>query len=829
MVPVKTKVFLGYFTVVALSSLMIWVIYSEVLRSSKKMTSPKPFNKVMYINSILSNLYLAENLERIYAQTGNIKHYKDYLRLMDTIHAQVDSLKHMTNSPIQQKNIDRIKILLQNKQVNLKEFVSIKRSRSKKSLLYRKAVQKLISEKDSVNHYLKVYKRIINHYDSTYIKPQKRKFFKRLADVFTPEKNDSILKVEYNKSIETDCLIIKANNSDTIKKLGSKVITEMQGERMIMESRLALKEQELLVNDSTINQQLKKMVSEVGKKALVSSFLTIKSHQERIEKITRLIILLGILALATIIYFLIHILKDISRSQEYRKNLEEARNFSESLLRSKEQLMLSLTHDLKSPVNSIIGYSEMVNKEIENPQQKHYLQNIQKASGHIMRLINDLFDLARLDSGKLDIVSKPFCLDSLLRDVTESIRPQALSKEIELELQTEIPSTSWYISDPVRITQILVNLISNAVKFTEKGKVNVVASLGQSSDDLTDNIYIEIIDTGIGISEEDISLIFEEFGRVSSVKKKYEGFGLGLAITRKLVGLLNGSLHVKSTPRKGSHFTVYLPLLKDNGQNKLIAIQSRKPDRKFKNMTGERVWLIDDDLTLLDMTTTILKSANMKVTSFSNPKEAVKWFEKGCADLLITDIQMPGMDGFELLKKIMGKNEAPIRAIAISGNKDDDGDYSMFSDFIQKPFTPDELLEAVSGSVLEEGQQAVPEASINQGYYSLRMFRAFASDDPEKLRHILVSFVTTSKQNIVFFKKYLRERNRDGLSELSHKMLTLFRQLEAGEIVELLTILKRKTIAESEPDNYFDTGEKALKKIEELINMIQHDENINSE
>jgi signal transduction histidine kinase/CheY-like chemotaxis protein len=840
---VKTKVFLGYVTLIVLASLTVWIIYSEILTDPFQNADITPANKkFMYINTILTNLYQSEGLGRNYAQTGQMKHYREYKKLMDTISSQIETLAQMTHNPVQQMHTDSIKKLLKKKQENLKELSAIKKANSP-AARYQQAIEKLLIARDSIikltrdsiNQQMKINKTVTTNYDSVYVKQKKKKFFERLANVFsTKRETDSALYVSVNQTVELDSLINAASPADSIADYFTNIVEKIRDENMDIEKRLKQRESQVLENDLIITMQLRQMLSNIENAELASSFQQIKAQQKNIKQATWLIIILGALSLFTIIFFLVNILKDLTKSKHYRQSLERANAYSESLLRSKEQFMLSITHDLKSPLSSIIGFTGLIEETVSNPRQEQYLQRIRQASDHILTLINDLLDLARLDSGKLTIENIPFNLRSLVTDTVENFRPQAIEKNIDLKCEYNSPS-SGYKSDPVRITQILVNLISNAVKFTEEGFVTVRVSANQFSNK-TDHVLIEVIDTGIGIPQEKIQYIFEEFGRVTSPVKQYEGTGLGLTITRKIVQLLHGSVQVKSTPGKGSHFTVKLPLEKE-----AVVVPENAPGLRksfsydlHEKLSDKKVWLVDDDQALLEMTTRVLESSGLKIFPFNHPSKAISEFKKGCADFLVTDIQMPEMNGFELMRQIREKNGGYLMSIAMSGQQIDEGKWGGFTAFVQKPFSPQTLIAALLGGQKDKNGSLHPivsEAtlsSVSPRQYSLQQIAAFALDEPDSLRQILVSFLKSGAENVLLFKKYLYEENENAISELSHKMLPLFRQLEAQPIVELLSILEQKNRTGVSQEQWYSLASAVLEKIEKLMVTIQREEGLSA-
>jgi signal transduction histidine kinase/FixJ family two-component response regulator len=820
---IKIKVFLGYFTLTILASLTIWVIYTEILQYSRERVDFNPAtNKFTYINNILTNLYQAEGLERNYIQTGQLIHYVDYLILMDTIGAQIDTLATLINDPIQQIHTDSIKKLLSIKQQNLEELSAIKK-KSSSSAIFQKGLKKLPSMKDSINQLAKIYKNPVVSPDTIYVKENKKTFFSRISSIFSSKKKKvSDYPAIRSKSLKHNNLVVKANPTDSIAGYIAAIMTEIKNEGVALETRLNQKEQEILENDRTLTFQLRQMLTYLEKVELTNSFQKVADQQNHIAKTTREIILIGSLALVTIIFFLVNILNDITKSQRYRKDLELAKAYSESLLKSKEQFMLSLTHDLKSPLNSIIGFTGFMEEDEKVPvQHKKYLQNISSASKHILKLVNDLLDLARLETGKLTIDRIAFDLKRLIEDIAEGFGPQALAKNLDLQLHFNQSLSAVYMGDPSRITQIFSNLISNAINYTESGSVTIrVSMLDQAKN--TDQIQVEVIDTGIGISEENSQFVFGEFNRVATSGKQHEGTGLGLTITKKIIDLLQGTITLESKPGRGSCFTVVLPLERGNPLTD-IAPEIRKIKASPESISGLKIWLIDDDELLLEMATNILKSAGAEVHSFSDPYQAINSFNRGCADMVITDIQMPGISGIEVLKQIQEKNGGSIASIAISGKNPIQNEYDGFTTFIQKPYQAHTLIDVIS----EQKKEIIKSVKLANAGYNLDKLLAFVEGDQESLRQILVSFVNTGNKNLQLLRQYIEEENIGSIAELSHKMLPFFRQIEVNDVVELLVQLERNDFHTLSKEDYCSIGKSVAEKIEALLQKIGKEENLN--
>ena len=821
---------LGYFTLIIIAAITVWVIYNETVDLYKNQVDINPVSdKIFIANSILTNLYEAEGLERSFLQTGNPKHYQEFNLLIDSISKQIKLLGSIKSIPSQQLHTDSIQTLLIKKKENLEELNSIKNSASSERL-YERAMLRLTEKRDSLNKLFSVATTMNSSTDSIFTKHRRSRFFERLIHVFTPpEESDSNLQVVINNSVQVDSIFNAFSPTDSVEQFLTSIIEDVRKETIEFENQLLQKEQENLKNNQTITLQIRQILSKLENEELMFSLRKVAIQQGHISKMTNIVIILGAAALLVVLGFLILILKDITRSQHYRQNLEKEKAYSESLLKSKEQLMLSITHDLKSPLNSIAGFTQLAARENSPVKQSHYLKNINQSVNYITRLINDLLDFARLETGKLTIENHPVHLQKLIEEVALGFYPMASGKNLKLDLETKDIEGKIYETDSARIIQILSNLISNALKFTDKGQVTAKCSIKRSKGK-KDWVQIRITDTGIGIREENIKLIFEEFSRISSDdNRQYEGTGLGLAITKKIVELLNGRIYIESQFGKGSSFIVVLPLTVLPGKIVEDSIAKPKPSVHKISFNREKVLLTDDDQFLLELTTLILREANLDVIPFSNPVNAKKAIINHQEfDLLITDIQMPGMNGFELLSYFRQNNLSPSKAIAITGNITEDETFKKagFSGVLRKPFQPEELLEAIA-SVMEgivattstngSGNHNDNHHEASQHQYTIEGIKAYTGDDEETFREVLLSFAITTTQNIKLFRGYLKEKDYNEITSLAHKMLPMFRQFKAEEIVEILLMFEREMFNPAMTEQWTKSGLDVINEIERMM------------
>lgn len=836
---VKITVFLGYLSLSVIAFVTVWLIYNETLRISDDNFDPNPVNqKFHFVNSILTNLYEAESFEGNYLRTGERSQYKSYSRLMDSIGHQVDSMSVLFSNPSQKLHTDSIKLLLDKKRQNLKDLVALKRKGSSEQL-YQRAMQKLTSNQDSIAHYFSIYKTVTTQKDSIYVKQKKKKFFNRLVNAFSAnEEVDSSLQVVINQSVQIDSVINSFNPTDSITTFLLTIIEEIHKESKAVEKQLFRKGQEVFANDQTITAQIRAILSKLRDEELAYSVLKVSRQQTRIGKMTQIIIVLGILALIIIVGFLFLIMKDITRSQLYRLRLEKEKSYSETLLKGKQQLILSITHDLKSPLSSIIGFSQLMKKKDGATQQhRQYLHYIVQSADYILRLINDLLNFSQLENGKLKTENVRFNLRALVNEVVSGFFPQAKSKGLVLELKiNDLPDFN-HLGDPIRIKQVMANLISNAIKFTDQGVVTVAVKVIGTKNN-TDKIRIEIIDTGIGIRKENMQLVFEEFSKATSAgDKQYDGSGLGLAISRRIVHLLNGSINLSSRFGEGSNFTIEIPLkrLTEHGLDTKSTKKLQSDNKHGFLFNEEKILLVDDDQVLLEMTTQVLRAANLQVVPYSNSEEAVGAIDQQSFDLLITDIQMPGMDGIELMSYFKSHTKKTVPTIAISGRIEKNNEYvtAGFSAFLQKPYKPEELLYAVDQTLknrkVNAFQNTIDETESEQTtptHYSIKNISAFAQGDDEGIRQILVSFVKDAELNLALLKNYTQQSAYDMIVELAHKMLPMFLQIEAHAIARLLAGLEQNSVEHLETKTWDKTCQQAIKYIEELLEVIRKDHHI---
>ena len=398
------------------------------------------------------------------------------------------------------------------------------------------------------------------------------------------------------------------------------------------------------------------------------------------------------------------------------RDIMQRKKDSEELLRAqkaKEQFLANISHEIRTPINGIAGMATLLNKSPSAEEQITYLHAIKSAADNLKVIINDILDLASTESGKLKFEKIGFSLKDLLASLIDIFSVQAKEKGIELKYGLDPEADNVLIGDPVRLNQILINLISNAIKFTHVGSIRIHVSL-EKKDKGKSYVKFVVTDTGIGVPKEKLSTIFESFGQAdASVTRKYGGTGLGLTIVRQLVKLQHGAISVKSKEDEGSSFSVIIPY--EIGKQSDIAdthAQARKSDSYRDSLKNLSVLLVEDNDINRLYASTILKSLECKLETAENGYVALEKLKTGLFHVVLMDIQMPVMDGFEATKAIRSwdspKNQLPIIALTANATRNDIEKClaAGMNDCIAKPFTPEDLFRIL----IKHGSHTPPPA-----------------------------------------------------------------------------------------------------------------------
>ncbi|WP_424492480.1 ATP-binding response regulator [Salinimicrobium sp. GXAS 041] len=759
----------GYLLLTTLAGFAVWFIYSQVIDYTSMAENNLSSNKrLLLVGQAATNLYEAESLSRQLIQSGEPEKLKAYKAQIDSIRIILDSLAQTSADTDLSQEVDSINLLLSLKIANLEELLEL-REREGNQSYYSRVISEL--------------QRVDENFGS-------RDYDERFKDLAPHQRRVLVKLLQYSE--RDNAQQITTQTLDSLVQSVKTVLSELELADRRFRRTVRATEDQLLVNEVNLNSQLRNLLTAIEAEERSISLTQVAERQEIVRSTSRTIGILGATSFAVILIFLFLVMRDVTRSYQYRNQLEAAKQYAESLLKSREQFMATVTHDLRSPLNTVVGYTDLLERTKLSRSQSHYLNHLKKSSDYILHLVDDLLDLSRLEAGKMTVEYLSFNPKNLIEDTVENAVPLQKCQEVAIIINISEELDRRVKSDPFRIKQVITNLVTNACKFTEVGSIEIDAFF--DTQNRKKILVIKVKDTGIGISEEKKEAIFEEFSQEnSSIEKKYGGSGLGLAISKKITQLLKGSIELDSEHGKGSEFTVKIPV--QFVEEKEIE-PSTTPEQPKEEMSRFSVLIVDDEPAQLSLLSEFIKTTGMSIETSSNGKEAKKKLEKQHFDLVLTDIQMPKMSGTELLSFIRKNPETkniPVLALSGQATKTSREYLKMgFNGSLLKPYSSSLLLQKIENVLQTELKKpsAKLESNISSQNYSFEEVELFAGGDKQALNTILRAFIESTQVNLQALNQAQVKRNKTKIAAIAHKMLPMFRQLKVKNVIGQLEILE---------------------------------------
>lgn len=383
---------------------------------------------------------------------------------------------------------------------------------------------------------------------------------------------------------------------------------------------------------------------------------------------------------------------DISSQKKLESDLRHARRAAEAALEVRKSILSNVSHELRTPVNAIVGMSGLLSSTELNEVQKEYIQTMKFSSEGLLVLIEDLLNVSRIESGKVELEKIPFSLENLMLTLSRSLGLKAKEKGLALTYNFDPGVSEFLLGDPHRINQVLMNLLSNAIKFTHQGSIELNVELMSDIDDKQE-VFIAVRDTGIGIVPERLNAIFQEFSQEdASTTRRYGGTGLGLTISRKIVEMMGGKLLVKSEKNLGSEF--YFSIELEKAESQQVKFEDFNPD-----LNGVHILLVEDNPVNQYLASTLLRSWNAEVEICFNGQIALQVLNEKLFDVILMDLQMPVMDGFETTEVLRKERQDFTPVIALTANALS-GEHEAclavgMNDYLTKPFQPEQLYNRI--------------------------------------------------------------------------------------------------------------------------------------
>ncbi len=819
----KAKVFLGFglLTIGLVVALYFAVIsFRQISNSAETLAQPNP--RPVHLSQLLTSLSEAESHLRAYSLTQNKVYLNSYERNTTEVFKQLNTLKRLNEGELWERRLDTLSTLITRKVEGLNKFTILKNQLDKHTFTD-KALKRLSQSADqpvSINTRLRTTEKEVRRNLPPAPKVQMQDVEKKglLNKIFGRDKKTPIITVPDSsmvtttKEVSIDTIVLAQPVSDSLVSGMRKILKELQQEESSNRRQLSEQELSLLAFDQVVMDEIRRVINLMEQEEETDSRERIISAQRMVDEASLIIFLISCTGLITSFIFVTLVIRDISRNNFYKNQLERARSKEAQLRQVKEQFLANMSHEIRTPLNAIVGFSEQLHQQKLPPQQHKQVAAIRHSSDFLLATVNDILDMSKIEAGQIRFEKLDFDMLHLIQKTAHLIENRAAEKK--LNFITDLPLAPAYLKgDPFRLQQILYNLLGNAIKFTDSGDVKFKCrardnGFGKYVVDIT------VSDSGIGIPGEKLSQIFDSFTQADpSITRRYGGSGLGLAITKKLIDLQGGEISVRSRPGKGTVFYVSIPYAKGQPVEKPVASTTKLASVPAAWKT-KKVLVVDDDPLNVLLLQTILKKWQIPTEVAGSGQEALQKLSTMPLELVLTDMNMPGMSGLQLLYKVQQlegvNNEVPVVAVTANAMQQDLNQYLAqgMRAYLLKPFQESELMQVLASvwnqddAETADGEEAVLQPAIAEPVpvapnpaqpnglessgYNLHIYHRYSAGDIDALRLMLETFLKNTEENMLLMEQYGELENWLGLKELSHKMFPSFKQLEAEKAAKLL-------------------------------------------
>ena len=769
------------FGLVLCVSLFTWIVNRSAFDRINTVVEDlaKPNNRLNALNDLqmemsrLNDFYRAEALQNKYNPS------EEYDQRVAQITNRLNELKDsFADNPTQVQRLLQVDSIFVKRNLLFEKYLKIRYNYLHNGLVDRQ-FEELAEQVDREN--LKVDTNVVTtekqtktytYFDPVVKKevPEKKRRFRRKKPPVVETK--SYIVVEENTNIHIDTLAVSQKKDSIIENIRIS-LDQVESERN--SGRKFLQKQELILiksNEILFNRLLEVIGEVKDDEYLSTQFSSATSIQIARETIsfTKVLTVVFVLVAFVLIGFIIG---DVSKFNRYRKQLEASREEAEFHSQAKQRFLSNMSHEIRSPLQTIVGYSELMMNEKETDKSK--IEVVSKASEHLLQVVNEILDYSRIISSSFKIDNKPFLLNEMIAEVADLAAFQCRQKGIHWNFDSNESGMEnvFVISDSFRLKQILINILSNAVKFTEKGSVSLMVQLEDNSDKI--RVSFRILDTGIGMSSADLKVVFQQFEQAKNAPIQ-SGTGLGLSIVKELVGALRGEMDVKSRLGKGTEFNLLFTFEKAE----LPETQIVRNEPEIIEVDGT-VWVVDDDPAILKLCEQLLKQQNVRFSSFSNPKELLAADLDEEVKLLYADVRMPGMSGIELCSELRKRGHKGLKIVALTAQVLPEEKelflQSGFDGIVLKPFKSHEFYEPLR------------QARKNEGEFDFSALRTMITDEAD-FREIKTQFVSDSKTDLSAIKTALAEENTQEVLLLVHRLAGRFGQMGSKKLASKLRKLE---------------------------------------
>jgi len=782
---IKTKLALVYIIIALMCAgfvLLSDYLFSDFRKHSDQYVDSKEVLLETY--NLVSQFYNIQEYASEFLLQKEMRYLNIYQTEIDTFQYKLKYIVQFLQHENDNVNFTEILILLQMKKEMLQKLEALFVNKEDVDDLYKRLAAKL--EKETNKEIAAIMEANSNLMADT-VWQEHKTFGQRLKEAFRSSKKrgKEIATISTLTINDTDQLtsVFTTPLLDSLKELTQ----QYQRQYATKIEQIEIELYALITADKHLTKEITSLLLQLHEDMLMNVIELGEEYENNAQNVLFWGVIAGVSALLLIAIFIIFILKNISTIRTTHEELRLEKQKTEELMENRHQLLLAISHDIKTPLNALIGYLELWENEKLSPTQLRELNTMQYSGKYILSLLNNLLEFTRLERKKSQIIHENIEIVPFFMEIIEMFQPLCSEKNNTLTYSINVHENPQILIDSLKLKQITVNLISNAVKYTANGtiKVHVEEIL-----EPTLQLKITVSDTGKGIPQEKVETLFESFTRVEKNSSGIEGTGLGLFVVKGLVELLGGIIDIQTEENKGTEITFSIPF-----ENVLENIQT-----VVSQQESLKIWVIEDDATQLQVivsmlqklghtaiTSTDQKSFNETVSVFSNIPNAF--------NLVFTDLEMGDLKGSEVLQTIKSISDLPV--VCFSGNTATtkvELQQLGFDDFLEKPFTLSQL-EKILLSFSK--QQSV----ISSVLFSLDTLNEMFNNDKETVSSLLHTFATSLPNDIQQFEYAVEEKNLLLIQQTAHRILPFCKQINAHEVVP---ILEKIELSKKQDDTHFD-------------------------
>lgn len=708
-----------------------------------------------------------------------------------------------------------ISSLLKEEQRNLKQLSDAMAGRPTQNYLQNK-VKNLNTGKDSILVHSKAPQTHEAKKTTVEVLKTRRGFFRRLADAFKKEHAETLsVKQDSNRAV-IDSVTTPVNVAENVATILDQIDKKEKVETQDHKQHINREMEELKMVSAKLALRSAKHLSDVHQREKDNMQEAIKKAMEARKHLLWQMELLAIIAFFAIVIMIWFIWRDARKERIYRENLEAANEEIQRIMNQRERLLLTITHDIKAPAASISGFIDLMKDYVSNPQGLECLQNIKNSAAHLSHLVASLLDYHQLENGLMKVQPTSFSPAQLVAESVEGMKLRAEEKGLEISFECKMKGMEYFRADAFRIRQILDNLVSNAIKYTDRGSVTIQAQVSEILGKPT--LTLSVKDTGKGMTDEEKQKVFQAFTRLKSAQG-IEGTGLGLSITQELVSLLGGEIILHSTLGKGSTFIITIPIEPAPMEESLEMAPSEvkhdpSPDsaqdkegqnsgshqvtdiKKKPEFANHKILILDDDKLQLQLLQEMLRRIvgdTWQVFACNHVMDALTTLHNEQPALMLMDIEMPEMNGMDMIAHINHTNMMVVAMTAHDTSILEQLLKAGFDDCLFKPFSMEKLSD-ILGIESQPQLDAQPETPFQPDLSSqqksnpqLDALLAFAGGDEEAAKEILDTVKQELAAHLTNLKEAVEEESlsTDRIGKAAHKLLPIATMMQMGCLEEL--------------------------------------------